>query len=58
MKITKDMLDLAKYIVEQNRRTLIRQNLRDHYEALQELLDKKQKVSRRQDGTDELRSSI
>jgi non-homologous end joining protein Ku len=52
------MLDLAKYIVEQNRRTLIRQNLRDHYEALQELLDKKQKVSRRQDGTDELRSSI
>ena len=44
VKITKDMLDLAKHIVEQKSGHFDPSKFEDHYEAaLQELLDKKQK---------------
>ena len=44
VKITKDMLDLAKHIVEQKSAHFDPSKFEDHYEAaLQELLDKKQK---------------
>ena len=44
MKITKDMLDLAKHIVEQKSGHFDPSKFEDHYEkALQELLDKKRK---------------
>ena len=44
VKITKDMLDLAKHIVEQKSGHFEPEKFEDHYEqALQELLDKKQK---------------
>src|SRR3954462_2774791 len=44
VKITKDMLDLAKHIVEQKSGHFEPQKFEDHYEAaLHELLDKKQK---------------
>src|SRR3954454_13594713 len=44
VKITKDMLDLAKHIVEQKSGHFEPKRFEDHYEAaLQELLDKKQK---------------
>jgi DNA end-binding protein Ku len=44
VKITKDMLDLAKHIVEQKSGHFEPDNFEDHYEAaLQELLEKKQK---------------
>ena len=44
MKITKDMLDLAKHIVEQKAGHFDPSKFEDHYEAaLQELLTKKQK---------------
>src|SRR3954468_6121656 len=44
VKITKDMLDLAKHIVEQKSGHFDPDRFEDHYEkALQELLDKKQK---------------
>lgn len=44
VKITKDMLDLAKHIVEQKSGHFEPTKFEDHYEhALQELLDKKQK---------------
>ncbi len=44
VKITKDMLDLAKHIVEQKSGHFEPDKFEDHYEhALQELLDKKQK---------------
>src|SRR4051795_12006910 len=44
VKITKDMLDLAKHIVEQKSGHFEPKKFEDHYEAaLQELLDKKQK---------------
>jgi DNA end-binding protein Ku len=44
VKITKDMLDLAKHIVEQKSGHFEPGKFEDHYEhALQELLDKKQK---------------
>src|SRR3954466_8796893 len=44
VKITKDMLDLAKHIVEQKSGHFDSSRFEDHYEkALQELLDKKQK---------------
>src|SRR5215203_2708031 len=44
VKITKDMLDLAKHIVEQKSGHFEPKKFEDHYEAaLQELLEKKQK---------------
>jgi DNA end-binding protein Ku len=44
VKITKDMLDLAKHIVEQKSAHFDPSKFEDRYEsALQELLDKKQK---------------
>src|SRR3954447_1372830 len=44
VKITKDMLDLAKHIVESKAGHFEPQKFEDHYEAaLQELLEKKQK---------------
>jgi DNA end-binding protein Ku len=44
VKITKDMLDLAKHIVQQKSGHFDPSNFEDHYEsALQELLEKKQK---------------
>jgi DNA end-binding protein Ku len=44
VKITKDMLDLAKHIVEQKSGHFEPEKFEDHYEAaLQELLNKKQK---------------
>src|SRR5436309_1922455 len=44
VKITKDMLDLAKHIVDQKSAHFDPSKFEDHYEsALQELLDKKQK---------------
>ncbi|MGF6426522.1 Ku protein [Bradyrhizobium elkanii] len=44
MKITKDMLDLAKHIVEQKSGHFEPDKFEDHYEqALQDLLEKKQK---------------
>ena len=44
VKITKDMLDLAKHIVEQKSGHFDPDKFEDHYEAaLQELLAKKQK---------------
>jgi DNA end-binding protein Ku len=44
VKITKDMLDLAKHIVQQKSGHFDPSKFEDHYEtALQELLDKKQK---------------
>ena len=44
VKITKDMLDLAKHIVEQKSGHFDPSKFEDHYEfALQELLEKKQK---------------
>jgi DNA end-binding protein Ku len=44
VKITKDMLDLAKHIVDQKSGHFEPQKFEDHYEtALQELLSKKQK---------------
>ena len=44
VKITKDMLDLAKHIVDQKSGHFDPSKFEDHYEAaLQELLDKKQK---------------
>src|SRR6478672_3194974 len=44
VKITKDMLDLARHIVEQKSEHFDPSKFEDHYEAaLQELLDKKQK---------------
>src|SRR6267142_3781252 len=44
VKVTKDMLDLAKHIVEQKSGHFDPSKFEDHYEAaLQELLDKKQK---------------
>jgi DNA end-binding protein Ku len=44
MKITKDMLDLAKNIVEQKSGHFEPEKFEDHYEsALHELLSKKQK---------------
>jgi DNA end-binding protein Ku len=44
VKITKDMLDLAKHIVQSKAGHFEPQKFEDHYEAaLQELLDKKQK---------------
>src|SRR6266403_3615691 len=44
VKITKDMLDLAKHIVQQKSGHFDPSRFEDHYEAaLQELLDKKQK---------------
>src|SRR4051812_10067681 len=44
VKITKDMLDLAKHIVEQKSGHFDPGKFEDHYEkALQELLEKKQK---------------
>src|SRR4051794_35470770 len=44
VKITKDMLDLAKHIVESKAGHFEPSNFEDHYEAaLQELLEKKQK---------------
>src|SRR4051794_17344732 len=44
VKITNDMLDLAKHIVEQKSGHFDSSRFEDHYEkALQELLDKKQK---------------
>ena len=44
VKITKDMLDLAKHIVEQKSGHFEPDKFEDHYEsALQELLEKKQK---------------
>ena len=44
VKITKDMLDLAKHIVEQKSGHFDPSRFEDHYEAaLQELLEKKQK---------------
>lgn len=46
VKITKDMLDLAKHIVQQKSGHFDPSKFEDHYEAaLQELLDKKQKGS-------------
>jgi DNA end-binding protein Ku len=43
VKITKDMLDLAKHIVEQKSGHFEPDKFEDHYEkALQELLEKKQ----------------
>jgi DNA end-binding protein Ku len=54
VKITKDMLDLAKHIVEQKSGHFQPEKFEDHYEkALQDLLEKKQKglpiASRRKD---------
>jgi DNA end-binding protein Ku len=44
VKITKDMLDLAKHIVEQKSGHFDPSKFEDHYEAaLQDLLNKKQK---------------
>ena len=44
VKITKDMLDLAKHIVQQRAGHFDPSKFEDHYEsALQELLEKKQK---------------
>ena len=44
MKITKDMLDLARHIVEQKSGHFEPERFEDHYEAaLNELLAKKQK---------------
>src|SRR5436305_10924083 len=44
VKITKEMMDLAKHIVEQKSGHFDPEKLEDHYEAaLQELLNKKQK---------------
>jgi DNA end-binding protein Ku len=44
VKITKDMLDLARHIVEQKSGHFDPSRFEDHYEAaLQDLLDKKQK---------------
>ena len=44
MKITKDMLDLARHIVEQKSGHFEPERFEDHYEAaLAELLEKKQK---------------
>jgi DNA end-binding protein Ku len=70
VKITKDMLDLAKHIVEQKSGHFEPDKFEDHYEkALQDLLEKKQKglpiISRRKDSPsnvvnlmDALRASI
>src|SRR4051812_42767902 len=70
VKIAKDMLDLAKHIVEQKSGHFQPDKFEDHYEkALQELLEKKQKgvpiVSRKKDSPsnvvnlmDALRASI
>ena len=47
VKITKDMLDLAKHIVEQKSGHFEPEKFEDHYErALQELLDHKRKAFR------------
>jgi non-homologous end joining protein Ku len=47
VKITKDMLDLAKHIVDQKSGHFNSESFEDHYEkALNELLAKKQKVCR------------
>jgi DNA end-binding protein Ku len=47
VKITKDMLDLARHIVEQKSRHFEPAKLEDHYEnALTELLNKSRRVCR------------
>jgi DNA end-binding protein Ku len=47
VKITKDMLDLARHIVEQKSRHVEPAKLEDHYEnALTELLNKSRRVCR------------
>jgi DNA end-binding protein Ku len=66
VKITKDMLDLAKHIVEQKSGHFDPSKFEDHYEAaLQDLLNKKQKgqpipkvASRRADNVVDLMSAL